>query len=40
MPYGKTFYAKDFHCSDAVGAVFVVVPRLVVSLASPPFGQF
>ena len=34
MLEGKTFCTRDFHCSDAVVAVFVVVPRFVRSLVS------
>ena len=34
MPYGKTVYARDIQWSDSLVAVFVVVPRFVVSLVS------
>jgi hypothetical protein len=34
MPYGKTVYTRDIQWSDSLVAVFVVVPRFVVSLVS------
>ena len=34
MPYGKTVYTRDIQWSDPLVAVFVVVPRFVVSLVS------